>query len=79
MSKDIKLRDNSIHNRIARIRFELGLKAKEFANILGVAPASISRYENTERLPDYTFLEKLVTELNVNPMYLFDKSENMFF
>jgi transcriptional regulator with XRE-family HTH domain len=72
------MRENNIHNRIARIRFELGLNKKEFSLRTNMAQASITRYESGERTPDYSFLENLVKEFNVNPMYLFDKSEDIF-
>lgn len=72
------MRENNIHNRIARIRFELGLNQKEFAEKLNVTQSTISKYEKNERTPDYSFLENLVNEFNVNPMYLFDKSEDIF-
>ncbi len=72
------MRENNIHNRIARIRFELGLNKKEFSQKMNIAQSSITRYESGERTPDYSFLENLVREFNVNPMYLFDKSEDIF-
>lgn len=76
MSKEIK--KDSIGYRLARIRFELGLNAKEYSNILGVAQSSISRYENNERTPDYELLSKLVNNLGVNCEYIFGKSEVIF-
>lgn len=72
------MRENNIHNRIARIRFELGLNKKEFSQKTNIAQSSITRYESGVRTPDYSFLENLVREFNVNPMYLFDKSEDIF-
>jgi transcriptional regulator with XRE-family HTH domain len=76
MSKEIN--KDSIGYRLARIRFELGLNAKEYANILGIAQSSIGRYEKNERTPDYELLSKLVNNLGVNSEYIFAKSEIIF-
>lgn len=76
MSKEIK--KDSIGYRLARIRFELGLNAKECANILEIAQSSLGRYEKNERTPDYELLLKLVNNLGVNSEYIFAKSEIIF-
>jgi transcriptional regulator with XRE-family HTH domain len=72
------MRENNIHNRIARIRFELNLSKKEFAQNTNVSQATMTRYESGERIPDYCFLETTVKTFNVNPMYLFGISDEIF-
>ena len=67
-----------INEKLKLIRFVKGLNKKQFAELTGVAQSTITRYESGERTPDYSFLENLVREFNVNPMYLFDKSEDIF-
>ncbi len=73
--KDYK---NTLGYRLSRIRFELGLNAKEFSNILSIAQSSMGRYEKNERYPDYIFLLNLVDKCNVNLEYVFGKSDNIF-
>jgi len=72
------VRKDNIHNRIARVRFELNINKKQFSELMGVSQPTISRYENGERTPDYYSLEALVNKLSVNPEYIFGNSENIF-
>ena len=69
---------DSLAYRLARVRFELGISQKDFANLLDVAQSTVSKIEKGDRLPDYKFLEDIVNCFNVNLMYIFGKSEDIF-
>jgi transcriptional regulator with XRE-family HTH domain len=64
--------------RISKIRFELRLNKKQFAEKLKISQPSVSRYENNEREPDYNFLLSLFKELDVSPDFIFGFSEIIF-
>ena len=69
---------NSIAYKISRIRFELNLKQGELAPKTEVSQSTISKIEKSQRIPDYNFLNKLIVEFNINPMYLFGNNEEIF-
>ncbi len=69
---------NSIAYKISRIRFELNLKQGELASKTEVSQSTISKIEKSQRIPDYNFLNKLIVEFNINPMYLFGNNEEIF-
>lgn len=60
-----------IGEKIREIRKCRKMTQIEFANFLDVGVATIRRYENSSRQPDYSFLEKLINQLKINPMWLF--------
>lgn len=60
-----------ISEKINLIRTNLKLNQKDFADLLNVTQAAISRYEKGERKPDFNFLESLIKVLKINPMWLF--------
>ena len=67
-----------IFEKIKFVRTTLKLNQKEFAEKLDITQATISRYEKNERIPDFYVLQKMFQVLNVNPMWIFDKSDIVF-
>lgn len=64
--------------KIKFIRTTLKLKQKEFAEKLNTSDAAISRYEKEEREPSALFIEKLINVFEINPMWIYNKSEVIF-
>lgn len=60
-----------INEKIQWVRTVININKKEFAELTGVAQSTITRYENAEREPDFTFLKVLFEKLNVNPNWIF--------
>lgn len=60
-----------INEKILFVRNALNMNKKQFAELLEVSQPTVARYESGEREPDYSFLKKLITELNVNPNWIF--------
>ncbi len=56
---------NIISQRIKELRFNSGLKQKEFAKKISVSPASLSAYETTVKNPPIEVLCRIVKEFNV--------------
>lgn len=68
-----------ISEKLEIIRKIKGINKKELAELTGVAQSTITRYENGDREPDYSFLKKLITDLNVNPNWIyFDKLPQIY-
>ncbi|WP_151900462.1 helix-turn-helix domain-containing protein [Sulfurimonas hydrogeniphila] len=68
----------NISDKISFIRKQLNLNQKDFAKLLDVTQAAISRYEKGDRKPDFAFLETLIKTLNINPMWLFLDYPDMY-
>lgn len=68
----------NIHDKLRYIRFLKKINQKEFAAKLNVTQSTISKYEKNERTPDYNFIKGLVSELNVNPNWIFLDEEPVF-
>lgn len=65
----------NIGQKIVRIRENLKLSQKSFAEKLGIAQNTLSNYESEKRTPTIEFIENLIN-LGVSPLYLFyDKGE----
>ena len=56
---------------IAESRKEKNMTQQELADKLGVTDRAVSHWENGRRLPDYSIIEKLCDELNININELF--------
>lgn len=56
--------------RLRELRKSLGLTQAEMAERLGIAPASLSYYENGERLPDLRVMDTLYNEFDVSFDYM---------
>ncbi|MDX4028355.1 helix-turn-helix domain-containing protein [Aliarcobacter skirrowii] len=69
----------NIHEKLRYIRFLKNINQKEFAEKLNVTQSTISKYEKNERTPDCNLIMCLVSELNVNPNWLFLDKEPVFF
>jgi len=67
----------NISEKINIIRKKEKKTQGEFAQLLNIGISSIKRYEKGDRVPDYLFLEKLVKQFNINPMWLFFDDENI--
>ncbi len=67
-----------ISEKINLIRTNIKLNQKDFAKLLNVTQAAISRYEKGERKPDFNFLESLIKVLKINPMWLFLDYSDMY-
>jgi len=67
----------NISEKIKIIRKKEQKNQEEFAKLLDIGISSIKRYEKGDRVPDYLFLEKLVKQFNINPMWLFFDDENV--
>jgi len=65
----------NIGQKIVKIRENLKLSQKSFAEKLGIAQNTLSNYESEKRTPTIEFVENLIS-LGVSPLYLFfDKGE----
>ena len=60
-----------ISEKLQLIRNIKGINKKEFAELIGVAQSTITRYESGDREPDYSFLKNLFDKLDVNPNWIF--------
>lgn len=68
----------NIHDKLRYIRFLKKINKKQFAELLEVSQPTVARYESEEREPDYNFIKGLVSELNVNPNWIFLDEEPVF-
>ncbi|MEN3012861.1 MAG: XRE family transcriptional regulator [Dictyoglomus thermophilum] len=74
MEREENIKIISERLRIARER--KGLSKKELAQKIGVAPSSITRYENEGRIPKASILLKISEVLGVSVDYLLGKEES---
>lgn len=63
--------------RIRSLREKIGVSQTEFADRMGVARATISYYENGDRIPDLQFLIKVCSETGCSPLYLLGSTDAM--
>lgn len=64
-----------IGERLKKARELKGLTKKELAQTVGVAPSTITRYEEEVRIPKVTILRKIAEVLGVSVDYLVGKDE----
>lgn len=67
-----------IDKNLKLIRNELDISAQKLANKLGVSLTSIQQYEAGTRKPNYEFLEKIHSILNINLNWLVSGKGEMF-
>ena len=60
----------TIGERFKQIRKNLNRKQDDFAKMLNIDPATLSRYENNRRVPDFDFLKQFGTLFNVSGSWL---------
>ena len=58
--------EQTLGKRIAALRREKELTQDALAEVLGVSPQAVSKWENDQTCPDITLLPKLVQELGVS-------------
>ena len=58
-------RMTTLGERIAQLRKEKGLKQDELAEMLGITPQAVSKWENDQTCPDISLLPKLAEILSV--------------
>ena len=58
--------ENTLGTRIAHYRKQKGLKQDQLAEILGVSPQAVSKWENDQSCPDITLLPKLAKQLGIS-------------
>ena len=64
---------------IANKRKELGMTQENLANIIGITPQAVSKWENGIGYPDVTLLSDIATALNVSVSELFGEETKMGF
>ena len=64
------------HQRLRELRKEKKLKQKELAEILGVSPSAIIRYENNNRHPDREVLIRFSDYFQVSVEYLLGRTNS---
>lgn len=69
------MQTNKLGERLKEKRLEAKLKQSDIAQILGVNPASIMRYESGERDPKATDLQKIAQALNTTVGYLLGETD----
>src|ERR1044071_9546018 len=62
----------TLAQRIKNIRKELGLNQTEFAQKIGITQTSLSQIEGGKNGISYDVFKSIVTEFNINPMWLMD-------
>ena len=65
-----------VGNLIKKLRKEKELSQQELADILGVSPKTVSKWECSNGLPDITLLKKLSEVLDVTTDELLDGNQN---
>jgi transcriptional regulator with XRE-family HTH domain len=63
-------------DRLKKLRAEGGLTVREVANVLDVAPSTISNYEQDYRRPDFDTLGKLADYFDVSLDYLLARTDD---
>lgn len=63
-------KDNSIAKRLTTLRAQKGLSQSELAELSGIAPAQISRYESGANIPRAHIIAKLAKALGVQYSFL---------
>lgn len=66
-----------ISEKIKQVRESFSLNQKDFAERLGITQAAISRYEKKERIPDIDFLDSLIKNFKINPLWLLSDFSNI--
>ena len=68
--------NNTLGDRIASLRRERGLKQDELAEMLGVSPQAVSKWENDVSCPDIMMLSPLAEKLGVTVDELLNGKKN---
>lgn len=63
---------------LKKIRFELKMSAREFADKMNVSPGSIQNYEAAKREPNYNFMMQLCNIFSVNLNWFVTGKGEMF-
>ncbi|HII4507930.1 helix-turn-helix domain-containing protein [Clostridium perfringens] len=63
------LPNETIGDKIKRLRISTGLNYNDFAKKARVGTMTIYRWENGLRVPDYKYLNKLITKFNLDENY----------
>jgi len=67
--------NNSIGNNIRNLRQSLGLSQKEFADLLSVSEAIVSRVETGDREASAPFVQKICDVFHVKPHIIFTSND----
>lgn len=59
--------DSDLGKRLRELRKKVGFKQKDIAGMVGVAPFTISRWENNKNMPHRVFAKKIEEILNFKP------------
>lgn len=65
-------------NKIFQVRKSKSLNQKDMCSLLKVAKSTYCYYEKGQRFPDIGFVERLITTMGVNPLWLFLDEGEMF-
>ncbi len=57
---------NRFGERLRQLRIEIKMTQKEFAELVGLTPSSISAYEKGNRVPDLDIAQKIAEKTNVS-------------
>lgn len=68
----------TLAQRIKNLRKELGLNQTEFATRIGITQTSLSQLEGEKNGISYDVFKSIVTEFNVNPVWLMDGIGTMY-
>lgn len=68
----------TLAQRIKNLRKELGLNQTEFANRIGITQTSLSQLEGEKNGISYDVFKAIVSEFNVNPVWLMDGIGTMY-
>ena len=60
----------TLGKRIAQLRRRKGIKQEELANLLGISPQAVSKWENDQTCPDVMSLPKIAKILDTTVDYL---------
>lgn len=69
---------NEIGERMKRIREEIGLNQKDFADALGISAPTLSGYESGGSKPTFEVLVKLSEQYKINVYYILFGKGDMF-
>jgi transcriptional regulator with XRE-family HTH domain len=68
----------TLAQRIKNLRKELGLNQTEFASRIGITQTSLSQLEGEKNGISYDVFKAIITEFNVNPVWLMDGIGTMY-
>lgn len=68
----------ALNERIRRIRKEVGLSQRAFADKIGVTGSSVNKLESGENNPSDQTIKLICSEFKISPLYLEEGIEPMF-